>query len=101
MAEEFHGCYDAALTAERLAVCGRLDRISLDPADWRTKDRAKLDPLTLYLQRMCAKNDSTGHVGPFTVGTFDPDTDGLHWTEVPLRHHTFLSRWTALCWCAS
>jgi hypothetical protein len=120
LAEEFHSRYDAALSAERLAVCERfvrdeelrdtlfslnpnscemiehwLDRISPDPADWRVKDRAKLDPLTLYLQRMCAKNDSTGHAGPFTVGTFDPDTDGLHGTEVPLRHHAFLARWAA------
>lgn len=120
LADEFHRRYDAALTAERLAVCERfvtqnelrdalfalnpescgviehwLDRISLDPADWRVKDRTKLDPLTLYLQRMCAKNDSTGHAGPFAVGTFDADADGLHWTEVPLRHHAFLSRWAA------
>lgn len=120
LAEEFRGRYDAALTAERLAVCERfirqnelrdalfalnpdscgviehwLDRITLDPADWRVKDRTKLDPLTLYLQRMCAKNDSTGHAGPFTVGTFDPDAEGLHWAEVPLRHQAFLSRWAA------
>ncbi|HET9896222.1 MAG TPA: hypothetical protein VFQ44_14940 [Streptosporangiaceae bacterium] len=120
LAEEFRGRYDAALTAERLAVCERfvrdeelrdalfalnpgssgviehwLDRISPDPADWRVKDRTKLDPLTLYLQRVCAKNDSTGHAGPFTVGAFDPEIDGLHWAEVPLRHHVFLSRWAA------
>lgn len=120
LAEEYRDRYDAALTAERLAVCERfvgdnelrnalfalnpdscamiehwLDRISLDPADWRVKDRTKLDPLTLYLQRVCAKNDSTGPAGPFTVGTFDPEADGLHWAQAPLRHHVFLSRWAA------
>lgn len=121
LAEEFRSRYDAALTAERLAVCERfvrdeelrdalfalnpdscammehwLDRISLDPADWRHEDRHKLDPLTLYLQRVCAKNDSTGPAGPVTVGIFDPETEGLHWTEAPLRHHAFLSRWAAV-----
>lgn len=120
LVEEFRGRYDAALTAERLAVCERfvrddelrdalfalnpdscamiehwLDRISLDPADWRVKDRTKLDPLTLYLQRVCAKNDSTGPAGPFAVGIFDPEADGLRWAQAPLRHHVFLSRWAA------
>lgn len=120
LTEEFRSRYDAALTRERLAVCERfvrdealrdtlfalnpgssamiehwLDRISPDPADWRVKDRTKVDPLTLYLQRVCAKNDSTGHGGPFAFGTIDADTDGLRSTEVPLRHHAFLARWAA------
>jgi hypothetical protein len=118
--EEYRRRYDTALEAERLAVCERfvrdeavrdtvfalnpaacgliehwLDRIPLDPAQWRTKDRMKLDPLTLYLQRMCAKNDSTGHAGPFAVGRFDPGAEGVGFAEAPLRHHAFLSRWAA------
>ena len=125
----FDNSYDAALTRTRLAVCMRfvhddrlrdalfalnpgsceqiehwLDRISPDPDDWRVKDRTKLDPLSLYLQRVCAKNDSTGHAGPFAVGVFDPGAEGLSWTEVPLRHHAFLSRWAAetiLSWYAA
>jgi len=116
----FDSSYDAALARTRLAACARfvhddrlrdalfalnpgsceqiehwLDRISPDPGDWRVKDRAKLDPLSLYLQRVCAKNDSTGHAGPFAVGVFDPGADGLSWAEVPLRHQAFLSRWAA------
>ena len=119
-AEEFRRAYDAALTAERLAVRERfvrdedlrdtlfalnpgsyvpmaywLDRLSADPEQWRTKDRTKLDALARYLQRVCAKNDTTGHAGPFAVGTFDPDAEGVDWTEVPLRHHTLLSPWAA------
>ncbi|MBP2326412.1 hypothetical protein JOF56_006797 [Kibdelosporangium banguiense] len=117
---QFDKCYDAGITQARLRVCERfvkdeslrdmlfsqnpgsyraigqwLDKISLDPADWRAKDRVKLDPLTLYLQRACAKNDSTGHAGPFTIGRFDTEAEGIQTTEVPLRHHAFMSRWAA------
>ncbi|MGE5827619.1 MAG: hypothetical protein ACM30G_04545, partial [Micromonosporaceae bacterium] len=80
-----------------------LDGLPPDPAGWRTKDRAKVDPLTLYLQRVCAKNDSTGRAGPFAVGVFDPDVCGLYAVEAPLRHHVVVSRWAAdavLAWLA-
>ncbi|CAG6397149.1 lantibiotic dehydratase family protein [Streptomyces cocklensis] len=114
---EYRVRYDTALAAERLTVFERfarneslreavfalnpgacaliehwLDRT--DPAAWKSKDRNRVDPLTLYLQRVCAKNDSTGHAGPFTVGTFDPEGES-QWAEVPLRHLAFLSRWAA------
>lgn len=80
-----------------------LDRLPPDPGGWRTKDRVKVDPLTLYLQRVCAKNDSTGRAGPFAVGVFDPDVPGLHAVEAPLRRHVLISRWAAdavLAWLA-
>src|SRR2546423_5858107 len=127
-AKAFRECYDAALARQRRAVverfagdetlrdalfalnpsaCARiehwLDRLSAEPDGWRADDRTKLDPIALYLQRMCAKNDSTRHAGPFAVGVIDPDVEGLRWTEAPLRHYAFLSRWTAeaiLSWYA-
>ena len=81
-----------------------LDRIPPDPAAWRTKDRVKLDPLTLYLQRACAKNDSTGGAGPFAVGRFDVGVEGIRAEDSPLDRHSFLARWAAdamLEWLAS
>ncbi|MGH3244283.1 MAG: hypothetical protein ACRDNL_28180 [Spirillospora sp.] len=120
LTEQFESRYDTGLTSARLAVCTRfveseplrdmlfglnpgaclrienwLDQISLDPSAWRAKDRLQADTLALYMQRACAKNDSTGHAGPFSVGRFDPEASGLHWTESPLRHHAFLARWVA------
>lgn len=40
-----------------------LDRRT-DPADMRTKDRQRLRTLVMYVQRLCAKNESTSFFGP-------------------------------------
>jgi hypothetical protein len=85
------------------AITHWLDGLPDDPAGWRTKDRSKFDPLALYLQRACAKNDSTGRAGPFAVGRFDNTIAGVRETPTPLRHHVFLARWAAeamLTWMA-
>jgi hypothetical protein len=128
LTDRFHSCYQAALARTRLLVGGRfvadeelrgmlfalnphaypaiahwLDRFPADPRLWRSKDRWKLDALTLYLQRACAKNDSTGGAGPFAVGRFDAAADGIQAADAPLDRHSFLARWAAdamLAWLA-
>jgi hypothetical protein len=72
-----------------------LERVDPDPSRWNSKDRQKLDPLTRYLQRSCAKNDSTGRAGPIAVGSFSPTSPGTHAVETPLRDHYYMARWAA------
>lgn len=72
-----------------------LDTAPADPGEWRVRDRGRIDPLTRYLQRACAKNDSTGAAGPFAVGRFDRHRSGIHAEEVQPRRHVLLARWAA------
>nr|WSZ99066.1 lantibiotic dehydratase family protein [Streptomyces sp. NBC_00857] len=72
-----------------------LNGLASDPEQWNKKDRAKTDTLTLYLQRACAKNDTTGHVGPFALGQFDRDLPGVAGRPTPQRRTAFVSRWAA------
>jgi len=53
--------------------------------------------LLLYLQRVCAKNDSLSAFGPEGWGTADDAKAGLELRPVPgiARRETFLERWTA------
>ncbi|MGW0537869.1 lantibiotic dehydratase [Streptomyces sp. NPDC003032] len=72
-----------------------LDRHADDPARWRSADRQALITLVRYLQRVCAKNETTSHFGPFTVGSFSTETEGIDWRPGTLTRTTLLSRWAA------
>ncbi|HEX9993857.1 MAG TPA: lantibiotic dehydratase [Acidimicrobiales bacterium] len=61
----------------------------------RNTDRKQLDALVRYLQRVCAKNDTTSHFGPLMPGRFDPDLDGVAWRPGRLERAPLLSRWAA------
>ncbi|MEV0253491.1 lantibiotic dehydratase [Streptomyces sp. NPDC050732] len=62
-------------------------------ASWRKHDRNNLMTLVRYLQRVCAKNDTTSHFGPLAPARLDATRDGVQWKPVPLHRHTELSRW--------
>lgn len=51
----------------------------------------------LYLQRVCAKNDTFSAFGPEGWGTIDEAIDGLRLRPAPgiAKRETFLERWTA------
>jgi hypothetical protein len=51
----------------------------------------------LYLQRICAKNDTFSAFGPIAWGTIDDAIDGLRLRPAPgiAKRETFLERWTA------
>src|SRR6185437_10520352 len=51
--------------------------------------------LVRYLQRVCAKNDTTSHFGPLATARLASDDAGVHWTPAPLARRTMLSRWAA------
>ncbi|MEY2519509.1 MAG: hypothetical protein QOF24_1268 [Verrucomicrobiota bacterium] len=59
--------------------------------------RAHERHLLLYLQRICAKNDSLSAFGPEGWGTIDDAIDGLRLKPTPgiAKRETFLERWTA------
>ena len=63
----------------------------------RKEDRAHERHLLLYLQRVCAKNDSLSEFGPEGWGTIEGEIRGLK--LAPLlgiaERETFLERWTA------
>lgn len=61
----------------------------------RNTDRKQLDALVRYLQRVCAKNDTTSHFGPLMPGRFDPDLDGVAWRPGRMERAPLLSRWAA------
>lgn len=63
--------------------------------DGRSPDRKQLDTLVRYLQRVCAKNDTTSHFGPLLPGLFDPDATGPTWRPAPMDRRPLLSRWAA------
>jgi hypothetical protein len=63
----------------------------------RKEDRAHERHLLLYLQRVCAKNDSLSQFGPEGWGTIQKELHGLELAPRPgiAERETFLERWTA------
>ncbi|PZR74454.1 MAG: hypothetical protein DLM73_07795 [Chthoniobacterales bacterium] len=63
----------------------------------KKRERARERHLLLYLQRVCAKNDTLSEFGPGGWGTIDPALTGLKLDPVPgiAQRETFLERWTA------
>ncbi|MFJ6617736.1 lantibiotic dehydratase [Kitasatospora sp. NPDC091335] len=67
--------------------------------------RRMTDLLTMYLQRVASKNETTSHFGPVSVaslttgaeaGTGDRGADdGLDWTDTPIERVAFFSHWAA------
>jgi hypothetical protein len=70
---------------------------SLDLPPRNKSARAHERHLLLYLQRICAKNDSLSAFGPEGWGTVDDVIDGLRLRPAPgiAKRETFLERWTA------
>jgi hypothetical protein len=80
---------------ERLARQSSASAEALPP---RNKSaRAHERHLLLYLQRVCAKNDSLSAFGPEGWGTIGGETTGLTLSPQPgiAARETFLERWTA------
>lgn len=68
------------------------DRLSL------STDRSKIDLLSRYFQRVCAKNETTSHFGPFSVGLVasQPTQESLYFSgENALERSTFYAHWAA------
>lgn len=73
------------------------------PGTLRPSDRKRLErQLTMYLQRLCTKNETTSFFGPIGYGRVDngprapadPGTWPLHWQQRPLgRRHAFMAHW--------
>ena len=63
----------------------------------RKEERAHERHLLLYLQRVCAKNDSLSEFGPEGWGTIEANRRDLKLAPEPgvARRETFLERWTA------
>lgn len=60
------------------------------------RDRGKIDTLVMYLQRVCAKNDTTSRFGPFTLGRMDAAAPSITWHGVGQVSGTaFYSHWSA------
>ncbi|HEY2800574.1 MAG TPA: hypothetical protein VGI85_08275 [Chthoniobacterales bacterium] len=64
----------------------------------RTKERARERRLLLYLQRVCAKNDTFSEFGPHAWGTIQEGVRALSLGPAPgiAQREAFLERWTAL-----
>lgn len=80
---------------ERLSKQSSHDNGALPPR--RKEDRAHERHLLLYLQRICAKNDSLSEFGPEGWGTVAGERRGLKLAPLPgvAKRETFLERWTA------
>ncbi len=63
----------------------------------KKKDRARERHLLLYLQRVCAKNDTLSEFGPGGWGTIEPNMRGVSLSPHPgiTAREVFLERWTA------
>ena len=60
------------------------------------RDRGKIDTLVMYLQRVCAKNDTTSTFGPFTLGRLDAAAPSITWHGArPVSGTAFYSHWSA------
>jgi hypothetical protein len=70
-------------------------RFTLPPR--KKKERARERHLLLYLQRVCAKNDTLSEFGPGGWGKINQDLVGISLSPVPgvATRETFLERWTA------
>jgi hypothetical protein len=80
------------------ALRERMMKQSSGPVQLRNKDtRAHERHLLLYLQRICAKNDSLSEFGPEGWGIIDEGTAALTLKSVTgiAERETFLERWTA------
>jgi hypothetical protein len=80
---------------ERLSKQSAHDSDPLPPR--RKEDRAHERHLLLYLQRVCAKNDSLSEFGPEGWGKIEEGSRGLKLAPVPgiAKREVFLERWTA------
>jgi hypothetical protein len=85
----------AAGLRERLSTQSSHDAGPLPPR--RKDDRAHERHLLLYLQRVCAKNDSLSEFGPEGWGQIAGERRGLELAPLPgiAKRETFLERWTA------
>ncbi|MFF7656453.1 lantibiotic dehydratase [Streptomyces sp. NPDC007983] len=72
-----------------------IDKTTLPGWRWHKDDRPRIDTLVRHLQRAGAKNDTTGHLGPFAPGLFAADTPGLAAVPTGLNRHPLLARWAA------
>jgi len=63
----------------------------------KKKERARERHLLLYLQRVCAKNDTLSEFGPGGWGKINQDMGGVSLSPVPgfTAREAFLERWTA------
>jgi hypothetical protein len=63
----------------------------------KKKERARERHLLLYLQRVCAKNDTLSEFGPGGWGKINQDLAGVSLSPVPgiATRESFLERWTA------
>lgn len=67
-----------------------------NPDTWTRQDKRKIDTLVMYLQRICAKNDTHAHFGPFSAGKVVPESPGIQWQgEGQPRRTTFFAHWAA------
>jgi hypothetical protein len=65
-----------------------------DITGWR--DMRMVNKLVMYLQRACAKNATTSHFGPFSVGTIGDGPIGVSWSgEGPLMRRATFTHWAA------
>jgi hypothetical protein len=80
---------------ERLSKQSAHERGPLPPR--KKEGRAHERHLLLYLQRICAKNDSLSEFGPEGWGTIEKGVRGLKLEPQPgiTARETFLERWTA------
>ena len=80
---------------ERLSKQSSHDSGPLPPR--RKGDRAHERHVLLYLQRVCAKNDSLSEFGPEGWGIIEGERRGLKLAPLPgiAERETFLERWTA------
>lgn len=76
-------------------LCAWLDAVAEGDPDARNADRKQLDTLVRYAQRVCAKNDTTSHFGPFNTGRWvGSEADAVDVRD-GLRRYPVLSRWAA------
>ncbi len=63
---------------------------------FRSKDRRMIDMLVMYLQRVCAKNETNSHFGPFALGQVVAERQGIQWDgEGSLQRIAYFAYWAA------
>lgn len=72
-----------------------VDRRAATTDGWRSADRQRIDTLTRMLQRYCAKNETTSHVGPITPALLSRSRQGLSREPGPPLRQVRLSYWAA------
>ncbi|WIM94517.1 lantibiotic dehydratase [Actinoplanes oblitus] len=76
-------------------LIGWLDDPELGRRPARKNDRNNIATLVRYLQRVCAKNDTTSHFGPLATARVTTGDTGVSWVPAGLERHTRLARWAA------